>query len=66
MNDTNEMTLAEVQEKHGLTAAEVNGLLKSLVKLELIKVVDKRPPKGGGKGRKSLVYAIPKEITLSL
>ena len=66
MNST-EMTIPELREKHDLSAPEANGMIKSLEKLGLIKVVGERSPAGStGKGRKSKVYSVPNKIELSL
>jgi hypothetical protein len=62
----NEMTIVEIRDKYGLSAPEGNGLVKSLEKMGLIKIIGERAPKGGGKGRKSKVYGIPAEISLKL
>jgi len=62
-----QVTIKQIEEDHGLTAPEANGLIKSLLKLGLIEKIDKRKAQSKtGQGRSANVYAIPETISLTL
>jgi len=62
-----EVTIKEIENEHGLTGPEANGLVKSLVKLGFAKKVGERKSKNKkGQGRPGAVYEIQEEINLRL